>query len=883
MPAMILKLKCNYSDEPYPVDSEDILFTATTEGGECDSFLFELMQNGEPVYRRRTEGKIFWPLRLQNFSLQENTDYTWRVRAFFKDREVADAQRTFVTAFRPRLAKWIADPTANECVSKFRKEFFVREGCEKAALFICGLGFFEANVNGKQTDRWYFKPLFTDYEARDICKNRSLSAAGEHTVSAYVFDILPHLNAGRDNFLEVLLGNGYYHNEDKLEEPFVSFGQKKVIFEIRLTYPDGEEIFYSDEGTKACKTGMLSDLFAGNHLDFTKADTELRPCAAVQNSAGRFIFPRLHADVAQEISPVNIRQEQKGMLVDFGLNHTGDLSFKIRGKRGQRLTLHYAETLDADGRINRETGVWEAYNIQKDEMHRIEQTSVYILSGNVDQIRPLFSWRCYRYVLFENFGDAEIFELKSLFLHTDIACDGKFSCSNALFNRICDASVLTMLDNLHCGIISDCPHREKRPYTGDGQIVAEAMFYAFDSQPLYEKWLADILCAQRKDGFVPYSAPYLGGGGGYAWSLAIAVVPDILYRFTGDKFYIEKSYRGLYRWIGFCQAHARENIVEDNGERWMLGDWLAPEMSVFNVRLMNTLCYYISVITAMKFASFLGKHQEEAELSRQSREIADAINREFFDWEKCQYANGVQGENLYPLVLDIVPRECRERLIERVQETYTGNNYHLDTGIVMTPILFQALIENGMEEIAYRILDSRSYPSYAKLLEGESTLPEHWSKKWPDYCINGTSEIVKGGGELSHCHPMFGSVIAVLYKYVAGLDLSYLYRGKVIVAPRFTQFMEFASAEKETTFGRAAVDWRKKSGLLYLRVTVPSGLEGEIHLPGVHGGYLLMNEKASHRIMAAGKPVSIQVSAGEWTLLELSESRCEEIVNEAVV
>ena len=230
-----------------------------------------------------------------------------------------------------------------------------------------------------------------------------------------------------------------------------------------------------------------------------------------------------------------------------------------------------------------------------------------------------------------------------------------------------------------------------------------------------------------------------------------------------------------------------------------------------------------------------------------------------------------------------MPRECRERLIERVQETYTGNNYHLDTGIVMTPILFQALIENGMEEIAYRILDSRSYPSYAKLLEGESTLPEHWSKKWPDYCINGTSEIVKGGGELSHCHPMFGSVIAVLYKYVAGLDLSYLYRGKVVVAPRFTQFMEFASAEKETTFGRAAVDWRKKSGLLYLRVTVPSGLEGEIHLPGVHGGYLLTNEKASRRIMAAGKPVSIQVSAGEWTLLELSESRCEEIVNETVV
>jgi hypothetical protein len=81
------------------------------------------------------------------------------------------------------------------------------------------------------------------------------------------------------------------------------------------------------------------------------------------------------------------------------------------------------------------------------------------------------------------------------------------------------------------------------------------------------------------------------------------------------------------------------------------------------------------------------------------------------------------------------------------------------------------------------------------MLQGETTLSEHWSKRWPDYHIGNSDEVVKGGRHLSHCHPMFGSVVAWMYKRVAGLDLSGIYQGIVHFAPRFTQQINAASAK----------------------------------------------------------------------------------------
>lgn len=118
----------------------------------------------------------------------------------------------------------------------------------------------------------------------------------------------------------------------------------------------------------------------------------------------------------------------------------------------------------------------------------------------------------------------------------------KFTCSDRQLERLADVCTQTFVSNMHGGIPSDCPHRERRGYTGDGQITCEAVFYAVEAEVFYRKWLIDIEDAQDGvTGFVPAHRALFGRGGGPSWGYAICAVPEILYRHTGDKKIVKEA------------------------------------------------------------------------------------------------------------------------------------------------------------------------------------------------------------------------------------------------------------------------------------------------------------------------------------------------------
>ena len=68
---------------------------------------------------------------------------------------------------------------------------------------------------------------------------------------------------------------------------------------------------------------------------------------------------------------------------------------------------------------------------------------------------------------------------------------------------------------MHGGIASDCPHRERSAYTGDGQVACVTVMHNFDSKNFYHKWIQDIIGAQNiETGYVPNGAPWQPGCGG---------------------------------------------------------------------------------------------------------------------------------------------------------------------------------------------------------------------------------------------------------------------------------------------------------------------------------------------------------------------------------
>ena len=98
------------------------------------------------------------------------------------------------------------------------------------------------------------------------------------------------------------------------------------------------------------------------------------------------------------------------------------------------------------------------------------QTDTYILKGDGLEIwQPRFTWHAFRYVdVIGATSELTVENIEGLVVNTDVKSAGTFECSNPLLNRILENYQRTQLGNVHGGIPSDCPHRERRGSTGDG-------------------------------------------------------------------------------------------------------------------------------------------------------------------------------------------------------------------------------------------------------------------------------------------------------------------------------------------------------------------------------------------------------------------------------
>lgn len=89
-----------------------------------------------------------------------------------------------------------------------------------------------------------------------------------------------------------------------------------------------------------------------------------------------------------------------------------------------------------------------------------------------------------------------------------------FTCSNKTLKWLYEAYVRTQLGNMQTGVPTDCPHRERLGYTGDGQITSEAAMLLLESKYFYEKWIYDLCdCQDINTGHIQHTAPFMGGGG----------------------------------------------------------------------------------------------------------------------------------------------------------------------------------------------------------------------------------------------------------------------------------------------------------------------------------------------------------------------------------
>lgn len=723
--------------------------------------------------------------------------------------------------------KWIG---GDESISSplFRKSFKLNHKVKNARAYICGLGYYELYINGNRVGDHVLDPNYTNYDDRNI--EGLLYPFEDRTrkrVLYVTYDITSCLKQG-DNCIGVILGNGWYNQRERTIEGKMSFGYPKLLFQVVVEQEDGSKVEITSDGTWKFSEGPITfnNIFYGEiydarleksgweNIDFD--DSGWKFVKLVQKPTGMLCSQLSPADkVIRVIKPVGSHNPFPGVIIyDMGENFTGWIRIRVCGIRGTKVVMRFAEEIDENGILD------FASSGGVDQI----QMDTYILKGNdTETYEPRFTWHGFRYAEIVGLpGVSSIGDVEGVVVHSAITQAGSFKCSNELFNQINQNYIRSQLGNLHGGVPSDCPHRERLGYTGDGHLCAQAAIFGFDMAQFYTKWINDISDAQNQNtGFVPHTAPFSGGGGGPAWGCAIIILPWLMFMNYGDIRVLEQHYERMKHWLQYLGAAADNDftIIREEPGGWFLGDWCVPggvEAIKLPSELVNTFYYGYVVRLMSRIAEVLGNLDDSGNFRILEQNITNGFNQKFLNPNVNSYSIGRQGSEVFPMALGIVPENIKpfvlEHLVKNITEDCSGC---FDTGIFATPLLLDVLTENGYEELAYRLLNKTAYPSFGYMIEkGATTLWENWD------------------GSESHNHPMFGSVTAWFYKVLAGINTDLLEPGfkSVIIKPYFISDLTYVNASLKTLVGEICVDWERQEKCIKFHVGLPVNSHAKIHI-----------------------------------------------------
>lgn len=717
-------------------------------------------------------------------------------------------------------AQWIGAPGKENNSLKtdpapyLRKVFTLSKSVKTARAYICGLGYYELYLNSNKVGDHVLSPNQTNYDQRDF---RNMLYPFANKISTRVlyetFDITSYLNQEK-NVAGIILGNGWYNQRDRVEEGYMWYGSPRMILQINIEYEDGSrQSFISDETWKFSTGPIIHDgIFTGEIYD---ARLELNGWSKPDFDDSAWNFAQIKKapqgqlraqmsppdKIIKTIQPVTIINLQPGKFrYDFGEMISGWARLKIKGKKGTKVSLRFIEEFGKD----------------------YGQKDTYILNGKGLEIyEPRFTWHAFRSV--EVIGPEGEFTIKNLdarVVNTAVAPNGKFECSNDLFNKILENYKRTHLGNMHGCVSSDCPHRERLGYTGDATYLLEAAEFNFDMTTFFTKLLNDIKDAQNTEtGFVPHTAPFGGGGGGPGWGSAYVFLPWFMFTFYDDIQVLENHYNGMKQWAAYLGTRTNKKglVVKEEPGAWCLGDWATPDEMVVPPALVNT-CIYARVAEILaQVAKVLDKKQDESNFLNLFKDIKRNINEAFLNTQTGSYSIGWQGANVIPLAFNLVPDKFVNKVLNNLVENIHKNKGHLDTGIIATPLMLDILTKYGRDDVAYTIMNQRDYPGYGYAIKkGATTLWEYWD------------------GKLSHSHPMFGSVCRWFYQSIAGINPDPKFPGfkNIVIKPScLLGDLNYAKAEYNSICGKIVSFWKRKKNNLYLDIQIPVNTTATIYIP----------------------------------------------------
>ncbi|MFA5340911.1 MAG: family 78 glycoside hydrolase catalytic domain [Clostridia bacterium] len=638
-------------------------------------------------------------------------------------------------------AQWIM-PSTDVDSAIFRKTF-IYDGEQKAVITITGLGYFILYINGIKVSDDLFTPAYSDYHPRDTAKFRyPIHDTMNHRIYCLRYDISKYMNIG-ENCIGIILGSGYYNQTKRLGEGNVTYGRIKLCFHLHL----GNTDICSDQSV-VFKQGFIksSNLFYGEEHDYTGFDymwntlnaetagwTQSICCPAPQSD---YHIQDFNSDrIIKEIKPKLISKINGCYLYDAGINITGYPVINCPDKN-KTVIVECAECIDDNNNLD---------FISMGGAKGQKCTMKYITDGITQNYHPFFTWQGFRYFTVTDNASCETCHV----IHTDVAVTSSFSCNNRILNWYYKAYIQSQLTNLHGCVPSDCPHRERLGYTGDGQLCCRSAMYCLEMKDIYRKWMEDISdCQDINNGHVQHTAPFNGGGGGPSgWGGAIVVVPYEYYMHYKDTSVLTRFLPKMMRYFSYMESRCENGLVVREEEKgWCLGEWCTPEPAYIPESFVNTAIFIKLLMMAKDAAKILKKDFEYDSIQKMICRHTEAFENAFMSKLEHTFIFGQQGADAFAYNISLGDNRTLENIKTRYESLLT-----YDTGIFGTYILNSVLFDNGLSDLAFRLLTNKKTASFYNMMKNNATtLWERW---------NGDS----------NNHPMFGASVRFLFEHILGI------------------------------------------------------------------------------------------------------------------
>lgn len=769
--------------------------------------------------------RFHWHVRVWNETGQEITSPSawWEMGLL----ESSNWQAEWITP------DWDEDTSRPQPAPLMRRKFYSQSELVSARIYATSLGLYELRLNGQRVGDAVLTPGWTSYD---------------HRLQYQSYDVSGLMREG-DNVLGALLGDGWYRGYLGFTGARNLYGDRlALLLQLKLTYADGRvEIMGSDQQWRATRGPIqLSDIYKGEIYDARQEKPGWDKPGYVDRDWGsvRLFDHSKEIVVAQvgpfvrrheELRPLRILHSPKGeTILDFGQNMVGWVQLRVCGPADTTITLRHAEVLDRQG------------NLYTENLRRADQITRYTLKGlaDVDEVfEPHFTFQGFQFVAVEGFpGEPTLENFTGVVLHSDAPATGTFECSNPLINQLQHNIVWGQKGNF-VDVPTDCPQRDERlGWTGDTQVFIRTACFNMNVATFFTKWLRD-LSADQANGSVPHVVPDVitktGPGelddlsdvGAAAWGDAAVICPWTIYLCYGDTRLLEEQYQSMAGWVDFMHSRAGDDYIWH--QDFQFGDWLDYRgqddrlpTPVTNYELIGTAFFAYSAHLLAQTAQVLGKTGDAERYADLANKVKAAFNSEFVT-PAGRVGPNTQTAYLLALHFDLLPEPVRPLAVDRLLKGIRQGNYHLTTGFVGTPYLCHVLSRYGHADVAYKLLNQESYPSWLyPVRQGATTIWERWDGIKPDGSF-------QDAGMNSFNHYAYGAIGDWLYQVVAGIEVDPGAPGykRILIQPQPGGGLTYASAGLDSMYGRIESKWKLVDDVFQLEVTIPPNSEAVVRLP----------------------------------------------------